>query len=246
MSVFVQVLIIASFIGLLAVIGWAVLATRRENLRRMAMLHGARDRFEDAVVTKSPWRYPRIDATFEGSPIRVDLVPDSMLRKGLPVLWAQLTWTRPHPGDLFVTKEPRAGEYLKEPDIHSRRRLPMPEAWPETTFASGNGAAAQTMLEALDGFDPAAHKRLKQIAITRTDVTVTIRAAYARRPHRVFLASEVFATSPVDPRVVDQGLAVLRQVESALADDPRERSGETKQSDSADPEPGERTAGQRK
>jgi|GEM_PF-6606456 len=220
MSVFVQILIIASFVALVAFVVYAVLATRRENLRRMVMLHGALDRFDEPVVTKSPWRYPRIDATFEGSPIRVDLVPDSMLRKGLPVLWAQLTWERPHGGALYVTTTPRAGEYLKEPNIHDRRRYATPEAWPEDTFVSGDDDTGLEMLGALERFDPAPHKRLKQIAITRNDISVTVRAAYARRPHRVFIASEVFTTNPVDPRVVDQGLGVLQEVESLLAGEP--------------------------
>ena len=220
MSVFVQILIIASFVALVAFVVYAVLATRRENLRRMVMLHGALDRFEDPVVTKSPWRYPRIDATYEGSPIRVDLVPDSMLRKGLPVLWAQLTWERPHAGALYVTTTPRAGEYLKEPNIHDRRRYSTPEAWPEDTFVSGDDDTGLEMLGSLEEFDPAPHKRLKQIAITPNDISVTVRAAYARRPHRVFIASEVFTTHPVDPRVVDQGLAVLQEVESLLAYEP--------------------------
>ena len=220
MPIFVQILIIASFLALVAVVAWAVLVTRRESLRRMVMLHGALDRFEDPVVTKSPWRYPRIDASLDGHPLRVDLVPDSMLRKGLPVLWAQLTWQRPHGGALYITRTPRAGEYLKEPSIHDRRRYATPDDWADDTFVSGDDDTGLTMLEALEGFDPAAHKRLKQIAITRDDISVTVRAAYARRPHRVFLASEVFTTNPVDPRVVDQGLVVLREVESLLADEP--------------------------
>jgi len=226
-TVFVQTLIIASAVGLLVVIGWAVYATRRERRRRMAMLDAARDRLDGATVSRSPWRYPRIDGTFEGAPVRVDLVTDSMVRKGLPCMWAQITWQRPHAGSLYVTVDPRAGEYLKETDIHDRRRFQPPDDWPDRLFASGDDEIGVAMLAAVAGFDPGAHPRLKQIAITTDDITVTVRAARARRPHRVFYASEVFANDPIDARVIDEGLAILSEVESLLAAAPNPHPAET-------------------
>ncbi len=210
-------LIVATFVAAALIIVWGVLVTRRESLRRLAMLDGVMDRFPDAHRSRSPWRYPRIDATLDGSPIRLDLIPDTMVRKDVPSMWGEIRWQRSHPAALYVTVDPKGAEYLPDCDIHQRPDLPAPSHWPPRTHVCGDAPIAADLLDRLDDLDLAAFPRLKQLAITRDDIAVTIRCAKATRRPRLLVPSNDFTTHAVEPAVIDQGVRLLEDVEQRLA-----------------------------
>lgn len=210
-------LIVATFVVVAAIIVWSVLVTRRESLRRLAMLDGIMDRFPDARRSRSPWRYPRIEATLDGSPIRLDLIPDTMVRKDVPSMWGEIRWQRPHSGTLYITVDPKGAEYLPDCDIHQRPPLPAPAHWPPRTHVCGEAPAAAELLARLDDLDLAAFTNLKQLAITRDDIAVTIRCARATRRPRLLVPSNDFTTHAVKPAMIDQGVRLLEDVEQRLA-----------------------------
>jgi len=210
-------LIVATFVAVAAIVVWGVLVTWRESLRRLAMLDGVMDRFPDARRSKSPWRYPRIEATLDGSPVRLDLIPDTMVRKDVPSMWGEIRWQRSHPAALYVTVDPKGAEYLPDCDIHQRRNLSPPADWPPRTHVCGDSSRAADLLARLDDLDLTAYPRLKQLAITRDEIAVTIRCAKATRRPRLLVPSNDFTTQAVEPAVIDQGLRLLADVEQRLA-----------------------------
>lgn len=212
------VVFVLTFAALAVGVVWAAYATARESRRRLAMLDGVADRIDYASRSRSPWRYPRLEGALDGSPVRIDLIPDTMVRKDVPSMWGQIAWQRPHAGALIVTIDPRAAEYLKECEIHDRPRLPSPAHWPPRTHVCGDAEGA-ALLRRLDELDLGARPHLKQLAIGDTEIAVTVRCARARRRPRLLLPSNDFTTDAIDPEVIEEGLGLLREAEARLRAD---------------------------
>jgi len=131
-------------------------------------------------------------------------------------MWAEIRWRRSHPATLYVTVDPKGAEYLTDCDIHQRPALPTPAHWPPRTHVCGDASRAADLLARLDDLDLAAFPRLKQLAVTRDEITVTIRCAKATRRPRLLVPSNDFTTQAVEPAVIDQGLRLLEDVEQRL------------------------------
>src|SRR4030067_3657022 len=79
---------------------WRLAAARDdERQTRGHMLDEFLPHIEDPVLGWSTWRYRRIDGRLDGGPVRVDLVPDTLVPRALPTLWLQIRWAHQHKGD---------------------------------------------------------------------------------------------------------------------------------------------------
>lgn len=200
-------------------LGWRFLAMfQKEHVGRAHMLDGFADEIAEARKSKSPWRTPRLEGSYQGFPIRVDLVPDTLVQRALPTLWLEVTWARPHVGHLYVTVDPIGTEYMVDDEICAGAVLQTPPVWPSRTRVCGDGETSYRLLDRLVSIDPTDYPDLKQLAVTEQHLKLTMRATRAEFTTYRFLRSANFPADAVTPELISQTLGLLRTTERALTE----------------------------
>lgn len=190
-----------------------------ERRQRIHMLDGFLGRLQTAKVGMSPWRYPVVQGALDASPVRVDLIPDTLVLRTLPTLWLQARWLKPHVGRLRVTVEPSGTEYMAD-DLGLTTRFAPPSGWSRTTEVCGSGSGSLLLLHELQRVDLAAFPSLKLIELTERELKVTMRCARGDRTTYRVLRSAKFAPDAVTPQLIDETLTLLRTVEETLSERP--------------------------
>ena len=129
------ILIASALTGLL---GWrSVGVFRRAQVARGEQLR-LLDPFLSALahpdVRANALGYPIVRGRLDGHALRLELVPDTLAFRALPVLWLEARWARPHTGRLRVVVQPTGAEYFGDDHTLTRRFAldgwPLPaEAW---------------------------------------------------------------------------------------------------------------------
>jgi len=198
-------------------LGWRFLAMYiQERGGRDHMLDGFFDYIAAARLSKSPWRMPRMEGLLDGSPVRVDLVPDTLVQRALPTLWLQILWERPQAGHLYVTIDPIGTEYMVEDEICAHSVLRTPPTWSPKTRVCGDGADSEGLLYRLASMDLTDYPDLKQLAVTERHLKVTLRSTRAEYSSYRFLRSANFAADAVTPQLIRESLDLLRAADRAL------------------------------
>lgn len=197
-------------------LGWRLVAARDdERQTKEHMLDEFLPRIEDPVLGWSTWRCRRIDGRLDGRPVRVDLVPDTLVPRALPRLWLQIRWARPHEGDLCVTVDPIGTEFFSDDGEHGQRLVP-PATWNARTGVRG-GEGARALLGRLAHLDLIEFPRLKQLTISPHELKATLFCAQGERQvYRVLRAAQ-FPADCVSPAVVSEALRAVRATEDVLA-----------------------------
>ncbi|MEO6056106.1 MAG: hypothetical protein ABIQ49_04630, partial [Gemmatimonadales bacterium] len=149
------ILIASTLTGLL---GWRSLrATRAARSEQLHFLDPFLPALEQPEVRASALGYPVARGRLDGHALRLELIPDTLAFRTLPVLWLEARWARPHGGRLRVVVRPTGAEYFGHDHTLTRRfdlgDWPVPaEAWGER----GSGDLLQRLLT----LDPAAFPAL--------------------------------------------------------------------------------------
>ena len=179
------------------------------------MLDGFLAVLQDPVPKRNPWGWSRVEGRLARRAIRVDLMPEMLVRRSLPTLWLQATWMLPAGGQLSVMLEPVGAEFFTD-DEGLRDRLASPPSWQRPTEILGNGRASGSLLRRLSDIDLGEYPSLKHILLDRQAIEVTMRCARGERWAYRFLRSPRFPPDAVTAAVVEETLAVLHAVEGAL------------------------------
>jgi len=188
-------------------------AARRQRLHALDALLPALDQAEVALT---PARFPVARGRLDGSPIRVELVPDTLVLRALPVLWLEARWRRRHQGRLRLVLRPTGTEYFTANNV-CRRRLPPPPGWAEPVEIWGEGGDAGEILRRLGALNLADFPSLKQVVITEQELRVTLRCKQGERAAYRVLRAAYFDEEPLEAAQVAQLLGALRTIERAMS-----------------------------
>lgn len=198
------------------VLGYIYMAYfRRDRNRTQRMLDPVLGVVDDARVGKSPWGYERVEGFIDGSPVRIDLIPDSLITRTLPTLWLELRVARPQDAFLCVIVLCNGMEYFAD-EVDEGTLLATPAAWPESVRVRGTSQASVALLRRLRDFDIAAYHDLKLLAFSETGLKVVMRCARGDVPEYRVFRSASFPEDSVKPALVDETVRLLRDLERVL------------------------------
>jgi hypothetical protein len=187
---------------------------RRDQEGRAGMLEQFLPEIDRAVTTWSPWSYPRVEGWLDGSPVRVDLIPDTLVTRTLPTLWLQLRWAQAYEGRLCVTVDPVGAEFFSS-DADCGRVLAPPDSWRARTEVHADGRGG-ILLRRLSELDPSIYPSLKQLSVLPGELKVTLRIARGERTiYRVARAAK-FDPDCVTTEIVAEAVAVARAARDVL------------------------------
>jgi hypothetical protein len=204
---------VAAAVALLLV--WRALRMQeRDRQGRMGMLDEAVPKVERAVVSVSPWRYPRVEGLLDGHPARFDLLADTLVTRALPTLWLQLRWVLPLEGSVCVTVDPVGAEFFTD-DAACGRLVPPPRTWESRTEVHAD-ASGGAVLRRLGALDLGAYPSLKQLSVLPGELKVTVRCARGERTYYRVLRAAQFPAECVTGEIVDEALSVARAARDVL------------------------------
>jgi hypothetical protein len=162
----------------------------------------------------SPWHYPRLDGMLDGYPVRLDLLPDTLVTRSLPTLWLQLRWALPHEGCFCVTIDPTGAEFFSN-DADCGRLLPAPSSWRVRAEIHADGTGG-VLLRRLSALDLSSYPSVKQISVVDGELRLTVRCARGElQIYRVMRAAK-FPPDCVSPSIVAETLSLARAARDVL------------------------------
>lgn len=204
----------------------AVMA-RRDHRRLRASRQGLLDQcahlLSDAVLTHGGDDFPRLEGRYNGSLVRVELIPDTMTIRRLPQLWLSVAVTAPRPGlqGFAALVRPNGNEfYSLTPNF--QERLEAPTGFPAEILINGSGPAAQRLLDALASTaaviltDP----RVKELAMTARGTRIVRQAGEGRRGEHLLLRQAVFDGAHVSPPDLEAMLSATTALRRAVPSEP--------------------------
>jgi hypothetical protein len=214
-DLFLKIAVVAAVALML---GWRlVVATRTEHLEMASMLDPFLSVIEGATLTRSPWRYPRIDGALDGHPFRVDLVPDTLITRTLPTLWLEVRWAFREEGRFCVTVDPVGTEYFSD-DQECGVRLEPPDQWHIRTNVRAD-RSGRALVGRLTEFDLTKYPSLKRVTMRDGELRATLRCARGERQIYRVLRAARFPADCVSAALVTEALSVARDVRDALKND---------------------------
>jgi hypothetical protein len=207
---------IAIVVAAAIVLGYVYLAYfRRDRRSTQHMLDGFMNVIANPCVGRSPWGYERLDGTFDGARIKLDLIPDSLITRTLPTLWLEARIGRPHDAFLCVIVLCNGMEYFAD-EVDEGTLLSTPAEWPESVRVRGKSQASVALLRRLRAFDIDAYRDLKLLVFTETELKVVMRCARGDLSQYRVLRSATFPEDSVKPALVDETVRLLRDLERVL------------------------------
>ncbi|HUR95287.1 MAG TPA: hypothetical protein VMY76_11925, partial [Gemmatimonadales bacterium] len=202
------ILIVSALSGLL---GWRALrATRVATRDQLHLLDPFLPLVGQPHVEVSPLGFPVLRGLLDGHALRLELVPDTLAFRSLPVLYLEARWARPHTGRLRVVVQPTGAEYFG--DDHTLTKRYELRGWSVPCQAWGEGRA-EALARRLEAVDPAGAAALKLVSVREDQLCVTFRFAKAEPSAYRVLRRARFETSAVDSEFVTDTLRLLRAIE---------------------------------
>jgi hypothetical protein len=209
------------------VLALAIMA-RREHKKLRASRRSLLDHcvhvLSDAVITHGDDDFPRLDGRYNGSRVRVELIPDTMTMRRLPQLWLTVAVTAPRPGmkGFAALVRPNGSEFYALAHRLSVR-LETPGLFPAETLINADAPDARHLLEALapTAASLLADPRVKELAVTAKGTRIVRQAGEGRRGEYLLLRQSVFDDAHVqasDLEAILQATAALRR---AVPSEPR-------------------------
>lgn len=171
----------------------SLLAARRRLLNRCA---GVLDR---AQLTHGDDGFPRLAGQYEGRPVHVELIPDTMTIRRLPQLWLSVSLLDRSAGvpGLDVLVRPTGNEFYSL-NTHFAHRYEPPPGFPAEVLIRGDRGAGHLLAElsellAVILADP----RVKEVAITERGLRIVRQAGEGKRGEHLLLRQALFDNANV-------------------------------------------------
>jgi hypothetical protein len=188
---------------------------RRDRKKTQHMLDPFLNAIDHPQVGRSPWGYEFLEGSFGGRPVRVSLIPDSLITRTLPTLWLEVRWARPSDAFLCVITLCNGMEYFAD-EVDEGGLLVTPSTWPESVRVRGKGPASSALARRLNGFAIDAYKDLKMVSLSETETKVIMRCARGDLQLYRVLRSASFPEDSVKPELVEETVRVLRDIDRML------------------------------
>lgn len=209
--------------GAAGVTALAFLARHERNVvraRRELMLEPVRASFSNPVYATDGAGIPRIEGTYRGRHIRVDLIPDTMTIRRLPQLWLSVTAIKTHlapEAGVAILVRPSGTDFYSLTE-HMSLHLDPPHDFPLDCLVRGQGAASRSTLNAIT---PAvtrilADPRVKELAVTNRGARVVYQLAEGRRGQHLILRQCDFDEARLERDLLDRLIGDLEQIAHAL------------------------------
>jgi hypothetical protein len=207
---------IAIAIAAALLFSWRIIAMqRREHHGKDHMLDGFLPELQDARLGWASWRYPTIEGRLDDAPVRIDLIPDTLVVRALPTLYLEARWAHQSRSRLRVILEPNGAEYFAE-ENGLRVRLAPPLRWPQSAEVRGSDRESKILLRRLAALPLSDYPSLKQLSLSEKEAKVTLRCAKGERLTYRVLRSATFPPDAVTPALVSQALTLVRSVRKTL------------------------------
>jgi hypothetical protein len=195
-------------------LGWRTLrATRAARREQLRLLDAFLPLLSQVRTRVSALGYPVVTGRLDGHALRLELVPDSLAFRALPVLWLEARWAWPHSARLQVVVQPTGAEYFDD-DRTLTRRYEL-RGWPATTQVWGEGGA-EDLARRLGAAELAGSPEVKRVSVRADQLCVTFRCARADPAAYRVLRRARFDSPALDARFAAGAFGALRAIERAL------------------------------
>jgi hypothetical protein len=217
MSVLTTILVGLGLAG--AVGACAVREHRLMRGSRQALLDRCANVVDGAEIHHGHDGFPTLVGSHRGRRVHLELIPDTMVIRRLPQLWASLTYLDSLTGvpSLAVLVRPAGNEFYS-----LTGRLPYgldpPADFPPEVLVRGSDARAEHLLEQLrlQLATILADPRVKEIGVTSKGLRIISQVGEGRRGEHLLLRQAVFDDAGVRPREFSERLEELEALQNAI------------------------------
>jgi hypothetical protein len=215
----------SAFLVLAAVIfaGLAVLTLRDHRIlrnSRRSLLDPCLSGLRQGTVTVGGDGFPRLSGTHHGQPVKVELIPDTMVIRRLPQLWLSVTLLqrrRSLPTVSILIRH--TGNEFYSITAGLECRLEPPRGFPVEVMVRGDCPRSQQLLDHLAPKLSAilADPKAKEVCVTGNGVRIIRQAGEGRRGEHLLLRQAMFDGAHVSSDVLAGILDDLQGLGTALA-----------------------------
>ncbi|MEZ5875857.1 MAG: hypothetical protein R3D30_13915 [Hyphomicrobiales bacterium] len=212
----------ATFFGLCLAGAFGVLSVREHRaLRRSrwSLLDECKHILGGAEIRHGSDGFPRLLGSHCGNRVHLELIPDTMVLRRLPQLWASLTLIDSLVGvpSLAILVRPAGYEFYSLTSSLSCALDP-PTSFPSEVLVRGSDARAAQLLEQLSPqlATILADPRVKEIAVTNRGLRVISQVGEGRRGEHLLLRQAVFDDASVQPNELAKRLEELEGLWATL------------------------------
>lgn len=185
---------------------------------RRSLLASCRGVLEDECWSAGDDGFPVLEGKWQGAPVKVALIPDTMIMRRLPQLWLSVTLKdhAAHTPALSILARYMGNEfYATTPDLPER--LDPPPGLPIDIMIRGDGPRSQSMCAGLKSelAQLLADPKTKEITLTANGLRIIRQASEGRRGEHLLLRQAVFDDAEVPCAELEQTLAALERLKSA-------------------------------
>jgi hypothetical protein len=163
--------------------------------------------------------FPSLSGSWQGWPVHVRLIPDTLTIRRLPQLWLSVTWLAPMPRrDAFAALQRHSGYEFYGLTESFEHRLEAPAGLPSELLIRGASAQSQDLvdrmaapLRAIFG-DPL----VKEVAVTPKGLRIVRQAGEGRRGEHLLLRQAVFDAAHVPAGDLERALKQLSELRAAV------------------------------
>lgn len=163
--------------------------------------------------------FPRLSGQLDGDPVHLELIPDTMVMRRLPQLWASLTLCKDL-GDIpgFAVLVRPAGYEFYSLTAHYGEPLDAPAELPSEVLVRGSDASAEALLFQLAPSIGSilADPRVKEIAVTKRGLRLIWQVGEGRRGEHLLLRQVVFDNATVEAGELVRRLDQLGRLQIAI------------------------------
>jgi len=207
----------------LAAIAAVILISYREHrgvlAARRRLLNSCAGVLERAELSHGGDGFPRLAGQYEGRPVRVELIPDTMTIRRLPQLWLSVSLLDRNPGvaGFSILVRPTGNEFYSL-NTHFSHRYEPPPGFPAEALIRGDRGAGRLLAELSAPIGAIlADPRVKEVAITERGLRIVRQAGEGKRGEHLLLRQALFENANVshtDLESVLHHLETLRAIAS--------------------------------
>jgi hypothetical protein len=175
----------------------------REKRQRGMLFGSCLDLFDRYRVTQEGRNYPVLTGEYDGHPVRLEPVLDTMAARKLPSLWLKVTLLQPNPARpaLSFLMRPDGNEFYS-PNRDMAHRHSIPQTWPQNALFCTDGEGGDLDMRLDTHMALFADPRAKELVASPHGVRLVYQIAQAERAHYLVLRQARFENPVADPATV--------------------------------------------